>query len=206
LQYKNGKVKIGKTGNPSERIKCIINHSKIYSGDSFRVVKILISQPHTNYNQNEKILHSFFQEFHCNGEVFNTSLSNVINKLQNFDISFKDEHKKLSKKSKECSDRIMSFLKNQPVSQPQYLNTNNYSKAEFETILKNGCELVIKYVSNLTHKEINGNALTPDEELYMQKVFLATNELIHGITKDLQTQIKQQNKIINLYTNGVFYK
>ncbi|MGD7047027.1 GIY-YIG nuclease family protein [Rossellomorea marisflavi] len=79
VQYGNF-VKIGKTINPIQRISSINGLAVNYAGEN--VKEIIISDRHSNYSENERKLHSYFNEHRINkGELFRLSLTNIRNTL-----------------------------------------------------------------------------------------------------------------------------
>ena len=203
LEYKNGKIKIGKSSNPVKRLKNLIRHSNVYSGKDYSIVKILVSEPHTNYNQNEKILHNFFQDFHLNGEVFNISLNKATKQLQVCNISFKNESEELSKRGAKLCKGLISFFDkecNPKAVQPILQNNTEYkTKEEKSNMLKMGHDIIVKNMLEILEKEQNEIELTDYETLYMHKIYLISTEYTQNKTKDLEMQIKkQQDKIAEI--------
>jgi len=181
LEYKNGKIKIGKSSNPVKRLKNLIRHSNVYSGKDYSIVKILVSEPHTNYNQNEKILHNFFKDFHLNGEVFNISLNKAINLLHSLKIDFLDEKVRLGNKSKENFEKIKQFFDcSQGVkTASQY----TYSGQEKEFLIK-ARNILCDKIPIILNKLMN-NSGTFDEYQYICNIVI-------------ETQILQDKELIKL--------
>lgn len=70
-------VKIGSTENPYVRIKSLISQAEKY-GDS-KVKRIALSQPHTNFRENEQLLHKLFTEHRKDGtELFSVNLDEIV--------------------------------------------------------------------------------------------------------------------------------
>ncbi len=84
----NENVKIGCTAKPYKRmkqLKIVANYAKVKIG------MVAISQGHTNYRDNEKLLHSHFKHFRLEStELFDISFENAILNMPN-NLTFLDE-------------------------------------------------------------------------------------------------------------------
>jgi len=90
LFYSNGYVKIGKTQNFFQRFKSLLQNARLYHNDD--IVKIFVSEPHTEYHSNEKILHNLLSKFQVysfsgnKSELFNISEKDIISYGQGCNI------------------------------------------------------------------------------------------------------------------------
>lgn len=76
------KIKIGCTGKVSNRIKTLISQAEGYGGK--KVNWCIISAPHTNYRENEHILHKHFSNYRINGtELFLISKERILDDIKN---------------------------------------------------------------------------------------------------------------------------
>lgn len=81
-------IKIGHTTNLQQRIKAIISNAKNYS--KVKVGRIVFSVPHTNYKENEHLLHEALQKMRQGkAELFNLTLDEFIAQIP--PLEFKDE-------------------------------------------------------------------------------------------------------------------
>lgn len=76
-------VKIGKSQKPKMRIETILGAMKI------KTPKIFISDAHTNYSVNEKLLHEHFSKERIKGEWFNLDIEKVSNEHYKFPLGNK---------------------------------------------------------------------------------------------------------------------
>ena len=103
IEYGHG-VKIGCTTKLKSRIKSIKRDAKNYS--DLHAGAFAYSQPHTNYRENEKLLHKFFEADRVKrSERFSFSLCSFLDNLPL--IKFRDE----SNEKATQSEAFMGFMK-----------------------------------------------------------------------------------------------
>lgn len=101
------KIKIGYTNNLKTRMKALERNARNY-GDK-TVGKVLYTIPHTNYQENERIMHKHFDDFRKGKtELFTISLSDLIKNLP--DLDFKDESAKKEKESIAFAESMKSLV------------------------------------------------------------------------------------------------
>lgn len=97
-------VKIGSTAHPHKRLVALRRQLEVYGNT--RLGRVALSQEHTNYRENEKILHDYFREFRRgNTELFDIPLQRVVEVSRG--LAFLDE----SKAIKQESERVCDFFK-----------------------------------------------------------------------------------------------
>ena len=97
-------VKIGCSKKPYQRLLALKRTAK-YGG--LCIGRIGISQGHTNYAENEKILHKHFADYRKNDtELFSISFIDAVNSIPS-DIVLKDE----TKKKETQADNFLSGMK-----------------------------------------------------------------------------------------------
>lgn len=96
------KIKIGSTTKPYERVRTVVRDIEGYANT--KTGRVLVSELHTNYRENEYFLHGKFSDFRIrNTESFNIKLADVMDVFSNEQLDFKDE-------SKEFDNDILSLL------------------------------------------------------------------------------------------------
>ena len=126
-------VKIGCTKNPYERIKEVTHTLRDYG--MAKINRIAITQGHTNYRENEKIIHKIYSKNrHSNTELFNVSFDVVLNSLFS-DIVLKDEIDSKTKKVNEQSENLMNTITELCVlNKPEDVFSNIFSKMSIDAI------------------------------------------------------------------------
>lgn len=100
-------IKIGYATKLRQRMKGIISQAKNYS--KVRTGRIAFSIQHTNYRENEKILHDHFQDKRFNnGELFNLGFDSFLAQLP--DLELKDESKEMEEKAQASLQKMKDFV------------------------------------------------------------------------------------------------
>lgn len=103
-------VKIGYTTSPLSRIKQICSNAKNYS--NIEIGKIAISPGHTNYVENEKMLHQVFRSKRVRGELFDVDIENVIKAAST--LEYKDESEKIERRVESGFATLKNLFFNMP--------------------------------------------------------------------------------------------
>lgn len=91
-------VKIGKTKTPKTRISSINGTLINYIGKD--IDSVLLSTKHTEYSENEKILHRIFKDKQIeNGEMFNVSFDDTIKALESLSMTSSEKEEVKSEES-----------------------------------------------------------------------------------------------------------
>ena len=105
IEYGEG-IKIGCSKQPSKRINAIKSHARNYS--DIIIGRIAVSTEHTNYKENEEMLHKHFGSFRkAKSEIFRISFGEALSSLPR-SIEYLDES---ADKEIDCNKRV-DFLKN----------------------------------------------------------------------------------------------
>ncbi|WP_029423510.1 GIY-YIG nuclease family protein [Alicyclobacillus macrosporangiidus] len=88
-------IKIGKTQNPHQRMKSIKSVGRNY-GDT-TIGRILVSRPHTNFNENERSIHEALSHHRVRGELFAMTLDEFM--AGKFGLTFRDDVEMLRKRT-----------------------------------------------------------------------------------------------------------
>lgn len=106
IEYGNS-IKIGHTTNLQQRIKAIISNAKNYS--KIKVGRIAFSIPHTNYKENERLLHAAFQKIRqAKTELFNLTLDEFMAQIPA--LEFKDESAEKQKNADAFLESMKAFV------------------------------------------------------------------------------------------------
>lgn len=106
VEYGNS-IKIGCTKDPIKRIKTVISQGKNYS--SVTCSRVAVSLPHTNYKENETIIHKHFSDKRVTGgELFNLSIDEFIRQCPK--LVFKDDSAEKERRSSENFEKLKSFI------------------------------------------------------------------------------------------------
>ena len=97
-------VKIGSTKNPYQRISALMREATNYNNHA--IGRFALSEPHTNYTENEKILHKAFASCRKTGtELFDISFDEVVG--NDIELEYKDETEEI----KNHSDKFFNMMK-----------------------------------------------------------------------------------------------
>lgn len=88
-------IKIGKTQNPNKRMKSIKSVGRNY-GDT-AIGRILVSRPHTNFDENERIIHEALSHRRVRGELFAMTMDEFM--AGKFGLTFRDDVEMLRKRT-----------------------------------------------------------------------------------------------------------
>lgn len=101
-------VKIGCSKKPYKRLMALKRMAENYGG--LCIGRIGISQGHTNFAENEKILHKHFADYrHNDTELFSISFVDAVNSIPR-DIVLKDETKEKEMKADNFLGGMKSFV------------------------------------------------------------------------------------------------
>lgn len=101
-------VKIGCTKNPYQRIMSFKRQAEKY-GDKI-IGRYALSEPHTNYQENEKLLHKFFGSARIAGtELFSLPLDMAIRDIPQ-EIQLLDETEEKEHKAEQFLDFMKKFV------------------------------------------------------------------------------------------------
>ena len=107
LEWDN-KVKIGSTKYPYQRVMALKRSAENY-GKS-KIGRIALSVPHTNYTENERILHKFFTEHRKDGsELFGVGFEETVTKIPG-DIQCVDDSEEIEKQAESFLNRMKKFM------------------------------------------------------------------------------------------------
>lgn len=110
IGYNNSFCKIGMSSLPADRTLALRHYISDYMQMS--VDKIAISSWHTNYKQNEKLLHENFSSCRIpNTELFSCDIQEVTEFIQNDGIKFEDNSEEIFKNIQRGSDAVVEFGK-----------------------------------------------------------------------------------------------
>ncbi|MDE7093851.1 MAG: GIY-YIG nuclease family protein, partial [Oscillospiraceae bacterium] len=91
-------IKIGYSQTPSSRIKQLKKQAEY---GKIKLGNVAISKPHTNYRENEKLLHQYFNQNRISGtELFSVTLKQILSNLPE-NLKFLDESEKLAQECKQ---------------------------------------------------------------------------------------------------------
>lgn len=99
-------VKIGMTTQPQTRLQSIASIIAVYGGRE--PGRVLLSQPHTNYQLNESALHSAFDDVRAGREMFDLSLDELISTMPA--LQFLDESREMAEEAERVGKRIRKAL------------------------------------------------------------------------------------------------
>lgn len=101
-------VKIGSTRNPYQRITALRRSAETY-GKS-KLGRVALSEPHTNYESNEKKLHKEFSAHRKKGsELFDVSFEKAIGSIPS-DMKYLDESEEIDKKAETFANGMKKFI------------------------------------------------------------------------------------------------
>ena len=103
----NNCIKIGQTTKLAERIKTLVRTAEMY-GD-FTVNRVWFTRPHTNFQENERILHKHFAPYRKSAtEVFMINPDEAIKKLPS--LSLQNDQIQMMLNAKKRSDALVELL------------------------------------------------------------------------------------------------
>lgn len=102
-------TKIGCTKKPHTRLKQHIACLRSY-GD-WSATKILVTVPHTNYTENEQIVHKFFSEYRKGEtELFGVQFDEAVQQFSSIGLKYRDDTAELTKKANAAFEGFKEFL------------------------------------------------------------------------------------------------
>lgn len=110
IGYNNGYSKIGMSSVPAERVSVLKHYISDYMQKP--VEKIMISKWHTNYRQNEKLLHKAFSDC-CipNTELFAVDVGEIESFIVNDGIVFEDRSAEMLEEIEKVGNGLIEFGK-----------------------------------------------------------------------------------------------
>lgn len=119
VAFNDSEVKIGCSYNVSSRIKKMASYQSKY-GSSCIGQTVIYSQPHINYRENEKKIHSFFKKRRKpKSELFLMTTDEFLSEVHNVGLVFKDEtdpdYIERDRKGKEFINSIASSIAHCPI-------------------------------------------------------------------------------------------
>lgn len=110
IEYGDSYSKIGMSSVPAERISVLKHYISDYMQNT--VSKIMISKWHTNYRQNEKLLHNEFIDCRIpNTELFSICIEEISDFIVNGGILLEDRSKEILEDIEKTSRNIVGFGK-----------------------------------------------------------------------------------------------
>lgn len=107
LEWDN-KVKIGSTKNPYQRIMALKRSAENY-GNS-KIGRAALSVPHTNYVENEKMLHKVFKQNRKTGsELFDMDFEDVLLCLPD-GLEYRDDSQVIDKRAESFMNGMKMFM------------------------------------------------------------------------------------------------
>ena len=101
-------AKIGSTKNPYQRLMALKRNAVNYG--EWEIGKIVISIPHTNYDENEKKLHEHFKSKRKQGsELFDCKFEDVLNSVETV-VTYKDDSKEMELKAEAFFQGMKNFV------------------------------------------------------------------------------------------------
>ena len=108
IEYNNGKTKIGQTSSPYSRITTQIGQMASYAG--INALRIALSPVHTNYRENEKVLHLIFDNVRDNcTEMFCIKLEDAVEAMEN-KLNYLDEREKKRKEARVFTESLKKAI------------------------------------------------------------------------------------------------
>lgn len=102
-------IKIGSSKQPITRIKSLCSNALRYH--DLKIGKIAITYPHTNYKENENILHQhFLKKQKEKTELFNITLYEAIKSIKTIPLVFKDDSQEQEQHSEDFLNNAKQFL------------------------------------------------------------------------------------------------
>ena len=155
------KVKIGYSKNPKNRLVKIQRDFEFYSEEITGM--IFISKSHTNYKENEKIIHKILEDKRIKREFFDVSLNDELISIFS-KVKFLDETKEIQKKSKGFVEFMKSiFFKRQikNLGDLEKDNLNDFLVSFFNDFNKKSKAKYYVDINNMEIKEAFKNTLCP---------------------------------------------
>lgn len=104
----NNMVKIGSTKNPHQRVLALKRTAENYGSD--KLGRIALSIPHTNYRDNERILHKLFSSSRKpDTELFNIEFEEIISKIP-ADLEYADDSEKINERAEAFLTGMKNFV------------------------------------------------------------------------------------------------
>lgn len=110
IEYSGGYCKIGMSSFPADRTSVLKHYISDYMQKQVR--KIMISEWHTNYRKNEKLLHEAFSDCRIpNTELFSVCVEEIALHILNEGILLEDRSEEILEEIKRESDLLIEFVK-----------------------------------------------------------------------------------------------
>lgn len=129
LEYGDKKVKIGFSAKPYQRVMALKRNAEKYG--NYKLGSIAISPAHTNYRDNEKILHKHFQEYRDgDSELFSLTLQETLSSLSK--LSYNDNSAQQIKHGEAVSNFFIDFVKGKYNNQLNQLKPGEVTHLTFK--------------------------------------------------------------------------
>ena len=106
LEYGNF-VKIGSTKSPHTRMQSLKRSAVNYNNST--IGRLALSAQHTNYVENEKVLHKHFSKFRkADSELFDLPFEDIVNNLP--ELEYKDETEEFERRADAFFEGMKRFM------------------------------------------------------------------------------------------------
>lgn len=180
-------IKIGCTKNPVKRLGRLYSNAKSYH--DLVLGRIFVTTAHTNYTENEAILHKYFdKERKKNSELFNLTLEEVIEAVFKIPLVFLDESEEKEKREIEFFEMVKKYML-QTDSEKLLIKRNDFGciLAIILDLLSEIVELR-EEISNLTDTAlnfVNSEEIEVPDEIF-NSIMILGNETTTLNEKELQ--------------------
>lgn len=143
-------IKIGHSKKPSTRIKSLKNQARY---NDCKLEKIAISKPHTNYINNERLLHEYFKQYRISEtELFSMTLQQALSEFPN-DLQFLGESEIRTQRANQGLEFIKNFLNvsETPISDNDLL----INILENQKMIQNQINNIYDLLNNITDGQKN---------------------------------------------------
>lgn len=170
IEYDDKYCKIGMSSNPSNRISTLKHYISDYM--QLSISRIMISKWHTNYQENEKIIHDYFSDRRVkNTELFSISIDEIVEFINKGNLIFEDESDEILDNIEHNTESLIQLSKSlmkgnyDPISQhetqkavSEYEKMLRYEGALTKTVVDMTTEIINNYEIELllnVRNEIN---------------------------------------------------
>lgn len=149
----NGTTKIGKTKSPYDRLNTLYRTLVKYNPD-VELVSIYLSPEHTNYSENEALLHKLFESTRIDGtELFTSPIEKILGTAKG--LGFQDKTDEITEHSEQSAEdfkremnRIFGYIDILEVQENGWAdNFDNFTKHLITSTIKNSTELLQLYIN-----------------------------------------------------------
>lgn len=184
-------LKIGCTKNPLERLRTLSSNAKLYH--DVVLGRIYITPMHTNYPENERILHRHFAlRRKDNSELFSISIEEAIGSIAEIPLSFLDESAEKEERHKKIIEGIIKYISQSKCKENMLVKTSDFG-CILAIILDLLSEIVELYeeINNLTDDVLNCIDTEIPDEIFNQIMSLGNN--VHTLNE------KERSKLHELF-------